>query len=175
MLTTRKVVSALLLAGLIGSNALVPTAQANKEPKRVVRQVSDDYQAPAPAFHPVHPAPPAVTLCNHGGMVDGRRGCVEFGVLPTEHFVAIEVVDASGTAAPFFIAEGDELQDQWEGFCGTTDGPHRIKAGMTITVFPYAYSPVGLGPCPGAATTGTVNATFSNVSGSGSLRARQAD
>jgi hypothetical protein len=146
---------------MLGAIETAP-AFANKEKRRrTERQVSDDYQTPAVAVHPIHPPPPAVTVCNRGGALGGNRGCVVFDLSLKERFIDVEVVDATGLPVPFFVAEGEELQDGWDGFCGKTERPLRVAPGPIFVIL-YAYSPVGVGPCTGA-TTGTVKATISNL------------
>lgn len=138
---------------LLAAVAASPATAGKK--RRVERTVEADYMAPAPAAHPV------VTVCNRDGVVTGNRGCVVFPTTARERFVHVEIHDASGLPVQGFIALEGELQPEWRPFCGATAEP--VPIGGTVTVLVYSYTPAGLPPCLGTATTGTVAATFSNV------------
>jgi hypothetical protein len=149
---------------IVSLSALIVSgpAAARDGTKRVERMAKGTYQTPAPAAHFTQPPHPfATTVCNRNGALGDSRGCVEFPVRPSERFVDIEIRDASGLPVLGFVQEGEaEAQDKWDSFCGTTSDL-QIKPGVTIFVFVYAYTPVGLPPCGGPATAGEVVATFS--------------
>ena len=83
---------------------------------------------------------------------------MEIPVKPTERFLRLEIIDASGLPAPAWVTQ--EGTDEGGPVCGKTDKPMRIAAGVTILIwiYPYMASPL----CPGISTTGTVKATLSD-------------
>lgn len=156
----RKRASLALIAAMLVIGAAEPThaAGAKKERRATAR-----YLFPAPAVHPTHPpAGQTTTVCVQTGAPDEGGGCVFFPTRPGERFVDLEVRDATGLPVQAFVAIEDEGQGDWRPFCGETDEPLRVYG--TVTVIFYAYTPVGLPPCPGAATTGSVEAVFSRSS-----------
>ena len=139
----------LLVAGLASASDARPRAQ---------REVAEPYQLPAVAVMPVHPYGAAV--CNQGGIAGGNRGCVTFRTKRGERFVQITAQDATGLPVPGFISQSDG-PGGWIPFCGSTPKPLRIKSGVIVEVWVFAYRAVNLDACPGTATTGTVTAVFS--------------
>lgn len=146
---------AVALAGLI---VLAPVAEgAKKRPKkvRVERVATGEYALPGTAS--VADERP-MTAC---ALV--VKVCTTFSVeLSSERFVSIEIQDATGTPAPFLVAiSSAELQDQEkQEFCGKTDEALKLNGETEVHVY------VGLADipdCAGYGTTGTIEATFSNL------------
>lgn len=121
------------------------------------RRATEKYTSPAPAVMPFFPYGAAV--CSQGGVAGGNRGCATFGVLPQERFVNVRIVDASGLPVPGFIAQSDR-PSEWIPFCGATARPIRIKSGVEMVVWAFAYQPPNLPACTGTATTGDITSTF---------------
>lgn len=79
-----------------------------------------------------------------------------------ERFVTIGIVDAAGLPVYASVGQdldGDGITDESTNICGKTAEPIASKPGYEVTGFPWA---VGRTSYPGAATSGVVNATFSN-------------
>jgi hypothetical protein len=89
------------------------------------------------------------------------NSCIEFPTLPTDRYVEIEIVDATGLPVPAFIQphtdDGDAPGVQ---ICGQTEEPFPVVPGFEIIVWLNSVS-ASL-PCAGLATTGVVKAVFSN-------------
>lgn len=151
-LDVRRAVTAMIATTLVVSAA--PSAARTAD---VVRVETKEYQSPAVALMPIHPAGAAV--CNQGGALPGERGCVDFPLLSArERFLKVEVQDASGLPVPAFLAWGED-PSEWIAFCGSTERPLRARA-ATATVWLYPYRSPNLPICPGTATTGSVTVTF---------------
>lgn len=143
-----------VVAGALGA----PVADAAGQKKRDVRHFEDTYASPAQIVEvPDHGG---AYVCSYGGSGATRNlGCVEIPVKPSEQFLQLEIVDASGLPAPAWVEQ--EGTDAGGPVCGKTDKPMRIAPGVTILlwIYPYMASP----PCPGISTTGTVKATLSDL------------
>lgn len=155
---TKRVFAAALAACLFfGVVASSTAGAAAAKKKRHERRVEDSYATPAAL---VDAAGAFVGACAHGGSGPTRNlGCVAFPTTPTERFLELEIVDATGLPAPAWVVQEDS--DTGGPVCGKTDKPMRIARGVEIFIwiYPYMLSPL----CPGVSTTGTVKATLSNL------------
>lgn len=146
-----------VLVGVLLGAPLVEGAGARS--KRTERQVEDQYTTPAAI---VEVGDFGVYACSHKKSANegiANVGCVEFPVKPSERFLKLEVVDASGLPAPVWVVQ--EGTTRGGPVCGRMQQPMEIAAGVTVVVwiYPHMASPL----CPGLSTTGTVRATFSNL------------
>ena len=151
----RKSITVLLAASLAIGAFSAPMADAKKKKKKkkqVIRAAEATYDSPAIGH------PNVIVGCI------GANGCATFGVGAKERFASFNIVDSSGT--PVYGVggqdlDGDQLADTSFEFCGTTEKPVPVEPGYEINIF---LSPVtGADPvCPGVATSGTVEAKFSN-------------
>lgn len=147
----RSVILFMILGLILGS---VATAESKKKPHKVTRTVEGTYDSPA------------IFLYGSCAESDGI-GCVSFTSGPNERFVTAEVVDAHGL--PVFVLVRDEyMSDPIEGaetygtFCGKTTEPIAVPPGKNLQF--WVGAPFAIYGCqPGAGTTGTVTATFSNL------------
>jgi hypothetical protein len=157
----KKVLSVLLMVGLVvGSLAMPAEAGKKKKKKKVVRverTVESVYQAPAIG------SPSAGGACPNA-----TNSCAEIATGAEDKYVKVSVEDATGTAVAFSLAQdtdeatlGSEVD--MGVFCGTTgDETIAVQApGVPLLSFVWAFGDI---ICPGGvATTGTVSATFSNL------------
>lgn len=82
---------------------------------------------------------------------------MDFYPTRSERRLTIEVHDATGLDVPAFLDMGGEVED-WIPFCGSIEKPRPVAGEFRVLV--YAYRSPNLPPCPGSATTGTVEVTF---------------
>ena len=144
----RKIVMVVLSAALVLGAFGVPAADAAK---KKARKASATYDLPA------------IGIGGLGICSPGTIGCVGFGTAANERKVEVEIVDSAGT--PVFASvtqdlNGDQQADTSVDICGASDGPIAIEPGFEVTVFIWegpGASPV----CPGFASSGTINMTFS--------------
>jgi hypothetical protein len=150
----RKTIMVLLSASLVFGAFAVPHADAKKKkPKKVVRKAESVYDTPAIGH------PDVVVGCS------GSTGCATFAIGANEAFASFEIVDSLGQPVYGSVSQdldGDGLGDVGFNFCGKTEAPQPIEPGYAINIF------IGAGPgtspaCVGAATTGVVKGTFSNL------------
>ncbi len=132
----------------------VATAGPKRKPQRTTRTIEGSYAAPA--------------IFVYGSCSDsGGVGCVSFTTGPNERFVTARAVDAHGL--PVFVLIRDEhMSDPIEGaevygtFCGETPEPIAVPPGRNLQF--WVGAPFAVYACqPGAGTTGTITATFSNL------------
>lgn len=150
---TMKLIALVIAVSMVIAPALSakPKKKRKKPPPpapvvKVERSETQEYQLPAGVF--LNGAD--VTGC---GPVSG---CLVFTPAESEEYVAIEVTDQSGTAAPFRI----EINGAPQHFCGTTGDSPILTGASQVDVKLIAAST----NCPGAASsTGSVLATFSNI------------
>lgn len=93
-------------------------------------------------------------------------GCVIFQIEKGERFVAIEVNDAAGEPVwvSVYVNGYSDGTDPHEHACGSSDTPFNLREGLTELVVVITQTTAGAtSPCPGAATSGTVSATLSNI------------
>ena len=93
-------------------------------------------------------------------------GCVILPVEKGERFVEVEIIDASGQDvwASVYIYGYSDGTDGHEHICGKSDGPLQLGPGVTELVVIVTQTTGGAtNPCAGAASQGTVSATFSNL------------
>lgn len=139
-----------LAASLVfGSLATAEAGKKKKKPKKVERVEEQTYAAPAYFYW-------APTGDNIGG--------VKFATGPEDHFVSIEIEDATGMDVSASVGQDPEGDNTvaTTPFCTKTDEPIEIEPGLEVTVFVF------VGPCttplgPAFATQGTVIGTFSNL------------
>lgn len=144
-----------LVIGLL-AGALVGSAEAGKKkkkPKKVTRVAESAYDTPAIGH------PDLIVGCS------GSTGCAIFAVGPTERFASFEIKDSLGTPV-YAVAgqdlDGDNFADTSFSFCGKTPEPVAVEPGFEINIFISA-GPGANPPCPGAASSGVVTGTFSNL------------
>ena len=131
-------------------------AKKKKKPKKVSRTVEHTYQAPSPGVAGTAGACLAAQMEN--------AGCTEIPLSAKEKFVTITVTDASGQkVAGTMSQDSDPANTGYEiigSFCGSTDKPVAVAPGLPLRISVYA---VSSSACPGAATTGKIKATLSNL------------
>lgn len=152
----RKTIAVILTAGLIGGVlAAAPAEAKKKKPKKTTRTAEGNYLTPA--------------LIVVGGCSDvDAVGCVQLSTTTTESYVTAEVVDAHGQ--PVFVSiqadtNGDAQDDAVFGnFCGKTSAPISVAPGTALHFWVGITADPAAAACnPGAATQGTLTATFSNM------------
>ena len=154
----KKLFSLLVVSGLL-AGAMVAPAEAGrrKKPVRRERKVELAYQFGSPGV------PGAVGACLTAAGVEGTA-CIDVPLGAGEAYVKVESVDATGLPTTGILAQDtDTANPGWEifaEFCGTTPEPIKITEGLPLRISLYtAPSPT----CPGITTTGTINATLSNL------------
>lgn len=140
-----------LVAGSLGAPAV---AKKKKKPVRVERVAEGTYDNPAVGI---------------GGVLSSGAagGSMEFPLLPGEAYLSLDVTDSSGTAVYASLSQNTNPETpSWEifaGVCGKTTEPIAVAPDLpvrvTITAGPGRAAPT----CVGAATSGKVKATFSNL------------
>ena len=153
----KKTVSIVLMGVLVAGAFASAPAQAKKKrkPKRIERTVEGTYQLP--------PLVIAGTCASADAI-----GCVVFANGVGEEYLTAKVEDAHGQPVAVSVSantDGNIGDDETYGaFCGETTEPIVVPAGMELHFWVGAATDVGTGGCiPGAATTGTVTVTFSNM------------
>ncbi|MFN2586772.1 MAG: hypothetical protein ABR613_01455 [Actinomycetota bacterium] len=120
-------------------------------PARVERRATADYLGPAAGVE-VEGRGAYVCAAGSPGV-----GCLKFTPEAGEAYVALEIVDRSGTPVAATVAQaGVEGATR---LCGRTEQPIEIFSGVEVFVRLSAHDPA----CGGVATAGTVNAVFSNL------------
>ena len=146
-----------MVIGLIFGSIATAEAGKKRKPKKVERTVELAYQTPSPGMSGVFGACMAVLG------VDGTA-CIDVPISGSEAFVSVSVTDATGQPTNFDLAQdSDSAQPGFEIFasgCGETSEAIPVTPGLPVRV---SVSALGGPDCPGAATTGSVSATFSNL------------
>ena len=154
----RKALTVILTGALITGALLAPAAEAGKKKKKVqTRKASGEYAAPSAAVE-------------GNGACD--PGCVSFATKPSEKFVTFKATDATGLPVSVSVSvpdqNGDGFVENVGAFCGES-GKLAIPGGTELSLFIYGHPTTGAfesfgGPtaCNGAATTGTIDAVFTN-------------
>jgi hypothetical protein len=154
----RRTLAVALILGLVGG-ALVAPAEAGKKKKkkkqRIERTVEGTYDLPTLVI---------AGSCSSSGAI----GCVALPSAAKERFVTATVTDQHGQ--PVYVSvqadtDGNNQDDEVFGsFCGETDEPIAIQPGTELH-FWVGFSPdPGFAGCvPGFATSGSIEATFSNL------------
>lgn len=154
----RKALTVILAGALITGALLAPAAEAGKKKKKVkTRKASGSYTAPS-------------AIVEGNGYCD--PGCVHFATKPSEKYAKFSVTDTTGLPVSVSVSvpdqNGDGFVDIVGSFCGES-GKMAIPGGQELSLFIYGHPTTGLveqfgGPtaCTGTATTGTVDAVFSN-------------
>ncbi len=147
----RLVMSFMVLGLVIGA---VATAEAKKKPQRATRTVEGSYDSPV------------IGLLGQCAETHGV-GCVSFSVGPKERFVTAKVHDAHGLPVFVYIrstASGafGEGSESYGSFCGEATKPIAVPPGGELEFWVGAAASV-YGCQPGVATSGTITATFSNL------------
>ena len=149
----RKTIMVLLSASLVFGAFAVPHADAAKRKKKVVRTAESVYDTPALGH------PDVAVGCS------GSTGCATFAIGANEKFASFEIVDSAGLPVYGSVSQdtdGDGFGDVGFNFCGKTEKPMPVEPGYAINIFISAAG--GTSPaCAGAATTGVVKGTFSNL------------
>lgn len=153
----KKAIAVALSLGLL-VGALVAPAEAGKKkrkPKKVTREVEGSYDLPPLVL---------VGTCSQTGAI----GCVTFLSGPKEKFVTAKITDQHGQPVAVSVSanlDGEIGDDETYGtFCGETEEPIAIPPSTELHFWVGAATDVGTGGCvPGAATSGTATATFSNL------------
>ncbi len=156
----KKTLSTLLVLGLIFAALTAAPAEAKKKkPKRTERKVALAYQFGSPGI------PGAVGVCL-AAFVEGSA-CINTPTGPTEKFVSVEVDDASGQTPHGILAQDTDPDrpgfEIFATFCGATEAPVALPApGAELRVSLYMAPSPATG-CVGITTSGTINATLSNM------------
>jgi hypothetical protein len=149
----RKAVVLMLITGLIAS-AFVATPAIAKKKRKVERKVEGTYANPAIGI-------PGVVGSGAAG------GIYEFPTMSKEAFVSIDIADDGGQAVTATLSQDtDPSTTTWEIFatiCGKTEEPLPIAPGITLRVSVYTMPGPDQPTCTGPASSGTINATFSNL------------
>lgn len=146
-------ISAALITGVVGQ--LPGAGAAKKKPKKVERTAEETY----------------VGFSGARGAVEGTCdaapvACAIFPIEPGEKFVSVAVTDASGQPvwASVYINGYSDGHDAHDHVCGTGEYAMPLLKGLTELVVVVTQTTGGAtNPCTGAASTGTIAATFSNV------------
>ncbi len=144
-----------LIAGALTAGLLLAPAEAGK--RVIKRKAKASYTGPSAAVE-------------GNGFCD--PGCVTFATKPKENFVKLVAKDATGLPVSATVSQPDQNGDGFVetvgSFCGKS-GKIAIDGGNPISIFLYAHPTTGVfeqfgGPteCQGTATTGTINALFTN-------------
>ena len=155
----KKTLSTLVVLGLIFGALVAAPAEAKKKPKKKERKVELDYQFGSPGI------PGAVGVCL-ASLADGSA-CINTPTASTEKYVSVDVADASGQT-PYGILAQDTDPDStgfevFANFCGATEEPVALPApGAELRISLYALPSPATG-CVSVTTTGTINATLSNL------------
>jgi hypothetical protein len=151
----RRVVVLALVAGLIAGPLLAP-AEARKR-RRITQRAKASYETPALGHSD------ALIGCL---LISDGLGCVNFTPRAGMKYLSLQIKDQSGTSTYAAVSQdldGDGVGDvDYPNVCGKTDKPIKIRPGYAVTVFING-GPGGDPPCPGVGTSGTVQATFSNL------------
>jgi hypothetical protein len=151
----RRTIVAALVISLIAGPLLVP-AEARKR-RRIVQRVKAEYQTPALGHSD------AVIGCL---VITDGLGCVDLIPRAGMKYLKLRIKDQSGTSTYAALSQdldGDGLGDvDLPNVCGRNAKPIKIRPGYSVTVFING-GPGSDPPCPGVGTSGTVQATFSNL------------
>jgi hypothetical protein len=150
----RTIVTALVISLIAG--VLLAPAEARRK-RRIVQRVKAEYQTPALG----HVDGPAACL---GGT--DVAGCVTLIPRAGMKYLKLRIKDESGTSTYAALSQdldGDDVGDtDYPNVCGKTTKAIKIRPGYEVTVFING-GPGADPPCPGVGTSGTVQATFSNL------------
>lgn len=146
----RSFIIAILAILIVGSIAVTADAK-KKKPRRVERQATAAYDTPMPGVAGVH----EVGYCG-----SPNTGCAQFPTGAHDRFAMFEISDASGLP-PTAAVHKSPSEPPIAVFCGKTEEPIAIPAGGVTVTIHVGPSPENI--CQGAATSGTVTATFSNL------------
>jgi len=154
----RRTLAVALILGLV-AGALVAPAEAGKKKKkkkqRIERTVEGTYDLPTLVV---------AGSCSSSGAI----GCVALPSAGKERFVTAKITDQHGQPAFVSIGadtDGDNADDETYGFfCGETDEPIAIPPGTELHFWVGLTPDTGFAGCvPGFATSGSIEATFSNL------------
>ena len=152
----RKSITAVLTGALIIGALMAPAAEAGK--KRVKKRNA------------------SATYTGFSASVEGNGfydpGCVSFATKPSERFIQVKAIDATGLPVSGQVTQpdsnGDGFVEAVGAFCGKSKRLP-ITGGQEVSIFIYGHPTTGVfeqfgGPteCQGTATTGKIKATFSN-------------
>jgi hypothetical protein len=138
-----------ILIGLVAGGLVAPVEAAKRKPKK--RSAQGSYENPAVGV-------PGVAGSGAVG------GFFEFGVMPKERFISLNIVDDGGQPVTATLSQNsDPSDDPWEIFatiCGKTDKPLAITPNLAVRVSVYATPGPDQPDCVGLASSGTIKATF---------------
>lgn len=147
----------LALGLVVGSIATAEAGKKKKKPKRVERVVELSYDAPSPGISGV------VGACMSVLGVEGTA-CIDTPLSAEDLFVQVEVTDATGQPTNFDLAQDTDTANPgleiFASGCGATEAPMTITPGVALRV---SVTAIGGPDCPGAATTGDIKITLSNL------------
>lgn len=158
-LRSRLFIAVWLLSAMVIA-ALMPEAMASGGVP-ATRHEQQAYDAPAPlAFVSAGGVGVGGHLCGdlESGTAQEGHGCLVFRPRRNERYVSLEVTDSTGLPAPGYVAQfAGPLRDGLF-FCGELP-PTEVVPGLELQVVIHAarVEPA----CPGTATSGTVQATYS--------------
>lgn len=142
-------ISKWLAPAVVVTLLVAPTAEGarkrKKPPKRITRVETHEYQSPSGT----EVADSAASVCVQG------QGCILLVPRRKETYVSIELSDATELAAPFLVT----LNGRRSAYCGSSARPIWLNGASEVEV---AIAAAAVPNCPGAGSSGTLRATFSN-------------
>ena len=149
----KKALVLMMITGLVCGSIATAEAGKKKAPKRVERKAEGDYTTTI-----VSP----VGFCTQ----TGATNCVEIPSGPGEQFITAKVTDAHGQPVGVAVkgdADGDGSTETAYGtFCGETEEPIQIDAGVPVTFWVGKNASTATIPCA-MGTSGKIEVTFSNL------------
>jgi hypothetical protein len=153
----RKMIVVAVVIGLLAGAVVAPAEAKKKKVKKnakIVRVVEGGYDNPAIGV------PGVVGTSTLGG-------AVEFPVYPTESYISVAITDDGGQPVTATLSQNtDTSDDSWEIFatiCGKTEQPLVVAPGVTVRISVYTMPGPDQPNCTGPASSGTIEATFSNL------------
>ena len=151
----RLLVLALTIGLIAGGMTSADAAKKKKKPKRISRVVEGTYDLPPLVI---------AGTCSQSGAI----GCVSFATGPKESFITkASITDQHGQPVSVSISAntdgeiGDDVS--YGAFCGELTEPISFDPGVELHFWVGAAIDISPSCAPGAATSGTVTATLSNL------------
>ena len=151
----KRTIAVALSLGLLAGALVGPADAAKKKPKKVTREAEGSYDLPPLVI---------AGTCSQTGAI----GCVTFMTAPNEKFVTAKVTDQHGQPVAVSVSANTDGQvgddESYGDFCGETEEPIAVPPSTELHFWVGAATDIGVSGCvPGAATSGKINVTFSNL------------